>query len=454
MIAPGVASVSPLLARYGGPAPRYTSYPTAVQFGTGVDAKLYQHWLAQLGPEPISLYVHVPLCARLCWYCGCNTRAVRRREAVTGFVQALLQEIRLLRAALPGRMSVGSVHFGGGTPNTLSPEDLAEVFSGIADAFDLRSSAVVAAELDPAILSRDWVVAACAHGLNRASLGVQDLSPHVQAAVNRRETFDVVQRAVGWLRDCGVQSVNLDLMYGLPRQRTEDVLRTLDQVLGLRPDRLALFGYAHVPWMKPHQKLIDEAELPGAAERLEQSERAGERLVAAGFLRVGLDHFALPDDPLAAAAVAGRLRRNFQGYTDEAYRTLIGLGPSSIGQLPHGYVQNLHGESDWRQAVASGRLPIGRGLALDADDRFRAEIIERIMCDLQVDLALVCARHDVALSELAEELRQIRAMAGDGVVQVTGSALKVTPSGRPFLRTVCAVFDRSRRPADRHSAAV
>jgi oxygen-independent coproporphyrinogen-3 oxidase len=303
-----------LLAAYGGRVPRYTSYPPATQFSPAVDAEVYASWLAALPADlAVSLYVHVPFCARLCWYCACNTRVVHRGESIADYVALLADEIGLVEAQLPSRLRADAIHFGGGTPNLLRPGDLAVVFGALRRAFDVSPDAEIAAELDPSQLTPEWAHAAALHGLTRASLGVQDLSPEVQAAVNRHEPFAVVERAANLLRDAGVESLNLDLMFGLPRQRVGDVLATLDQVLTLRPDRLALFGYAHVPWMKAHQKLIDERQLPGETERLEQSEAAAERLTAAGYVRIGLDHYALPHDPLAIAAAQGALHRNFQG---------------------------------------------------------------------------------------------------------------------------------------------
>jgi oxygen-independent coproporphyrinogen-3 oxidase len=445
-----------LVARYDGRAPRYTSYPTAVQFTPQVDAGVYSSWLAELdAAEPVSLYLHIPFCARLCWYCGCNTRAVNRHEPVGDYVQLLLVELELLRAALPGRFAARAIHLGGGTPNMLSVEELDAIFGRLDAAFDLRHGLEVAAELDPAVLTRDWVRAASYYGLNRASLGVQNLDPQVQAAVNRKEGFEQIAAGVGWLREAGVGSVNLDLMYGLPHQTTANTLATIDQILTLRPERIALFGYAHVPWMKAHQQLIKDEALPGPAARLEQSEAAAKRLVAEGYLRIGLDHFALPDDELAVALAEGRLRRNFQGYTADSADTLLGLGASAIGALPQGYVQNVAQELGWRAAVAKGELPIARGVGLTPDDRFRAEIIERLMCDLAVDLAAVCARHGRALADLDEALARLAPFEADGLVRRDGARLQVGETGRLLVRSICAAFDRYFvADATRHSRAL
>jgi oxygen-independent coproporphyrinogen-3 oxidase len=260
---------------------------------------------------------------------------------------------------------------------------------------------------------------------------------------------------MAWLREAGVASINLDLMYGLPNQTTEDTLETLDQVLRLRPDRVALFGYAHVPWMKTHQKLIREAELPGPHERLDQSEAAAARLIEAGYVRIGLDHFALEGDSMTAALRAGTLHRNFQGYTTDEASTLIGMGASAIGALPQGFVQNQSQELAWRAAVSEGRLPVVRGVPLTADDRYRAEIIERLMCDLEVDLAAVSARHDRSAAELGPERDRLRDFEADGLVEIAGDTIRVTEQGRLLVRSVSAVFDAYFSvAAGRHSKAI
>jgi oxygen-independent coproporphyrinogen-3 oxidase len=434
--------LSSLIAKYDGRAPRYTSYPTAVQFGPAVTARVYESWLSALPADrAVSLYLHIPFCAQLCWYCGCNTRAVHRRQTIGDYVQLLVQEIGLLRAALPARLAASAIHFGGGTPNMLWPDELSAIFAALGDAFAFAPELEVAAELDPAVLTREWVQAAAAHGLNRASLGVQNLDPAVQKAVNRHDTFDDIRRCVTWLRQAGVGSINLDLMYGLPRQTTENTLATLDQVLRLRPERIALFGYAHVPWMKTHQKLIDEAALPGPHERLDQSESAARRLVSEGYRRIGLDHFALPDDALCVAEAAGRLHRNFQGYTTDEATTLLGVGVSAIGHLPQGFVQNQSQEVLWRAAVSQGRLPVARGVAVTEEDRFRAEIIERLMCDGAVDLGRLCARHGRSVLALSPELERLKTFVADGLVRIDGARIEATERGRLLIRSIAAVFD-------------
>lgn len=445
-----------LIAKYDARAPRYTSYPTALQFTPAVNAETYRGWLAALPTDQaVSLYAHIPFCDRLCWYCGCNTRAVHRRETIADYVALLVREIAEVREALPGRLRASAAHLGGGTPNMLGPTELIAIFGALRGAFAFDPDMEIAAELDPAVLTQDWVKAASAQGLNRASLGVQNLSPEVQAAVNRPERYEDIEACVGWLREAGVRSVNLDLMYGLPRQTVANTVATIEGVLRLRPERIALFGYAHVPWMKIHQKLIDEAALPGPAERLDQFEAAAERLAAEGYVQIGLDHFAVPKDELSIAAREGRLRRNFQGYTTDAARTLLGFGASAIGSLPQGFVQNQSQEVAWRDAVAGGLLPIARGVALSEDDRFRGEIIERLMCDFAVDLGAICARHARDRAELTEARGRLQPFVDDGLLEIEGGKLRVVGDGRLVVRSICAAFDAHLQPAaGRHSKAL
>ena len=445
-----------LLDTYGVRAPRYTSYPTAVQFTPTVNADLYAQWLAELPvDEAVSLYVHIPFCRRLCWYCGCNTRVVNGGASISRYVSRLRDELALAQARLPGRLPASQIHLGGGTPNVLTPDDLTALFGGLREVFDVAPDVEISAEVDPVVFTEDWARAAVSHGLTRVSLGVQDLTPAVQRAVNRNEPFSVIVDAVGVLRRLGLKSVNFDVMYGLPRQGVTDVLNTLDQLLTLRPDRLALFGYAHVPWMKSHQKLINDAELPDAIERLDQSEAASERLVAEGYVRIGLDHFALPGDTLAKAAEDGRVMRNFQGYGASGPQTLLGFGASAISMLREGIVQNQSAELAWGQAVDKGVLPTARGVALTAEDRLRGEVIERLMCEFTIDLDEVTAAHGFAKGFLGGAEPTLATLAADGLISRSGAEISVTLLGRPYVRAVCAAFDAYLEPsAKRHALAV
>jgi oxygen-independent coproporphyrinogen-3 oxidase len=442
------------LARLDRPVPRYTSYPTAPHFHAGIDAAAYRAWLGAVGDEAsLSLYLHVPFCQRLCWYCGCHTKLARRYAPVADYVRLLEAEIGLVAAALPGRPPVRQIHWGGGTPTVLTPQDFARLTEVLHRHFAV-DAAEVAVEIDPRTLTRAMARTLAACGVVRASFGVQDFSPQVQEAINRVQSFEETAAAVDRLRDAGIASVNLDLMYGLPHQAVADVVRTVDLAVRLAPDRLALFGYAHVPWMKKHQRLIEDSALPNGAERFAQAEAAAVRLAAHGYRRIGLDHFARPEDGMAQALAAGRLRRNFQGYSVDEGEVLLGFGASAIGSLPQGYVQNAVPLNLYGEAIESGRLPTARGIALAPEDRLRRAVIERLMCDLAVDLDAVTGAPGAA-GRFAAELAALRGMEAEGLVEIAGPRVTVTEAGRPLVRTVCATFDAYLdRGAARHSRAV
>jgi oxygen-independent coproporphyrinogen III oxidase len=424
-------------------APRYTSYPTAVQFGPQVDARTQARWLAAIpGDAPISVYVHIPYCKRLCWYCGCNMQVARRPELVSDYVAQLDREIGLVRRAVGRMLPVSTLHLGGGSPDCLSSADLDALFVSLRSAFRLSGALEFDVEIDPAHVGVDFIAAAARRGLTRASLGVQTFAPHVQEAIHRPQSFERVAEVVAELRRVGVESLNFDLMYGLPGQSVSDVLATLDQALALQPSRIALFGYAHMPSLKVHQRLIDSAALPNATERLDQAEAAADWLAAAGYRAIGLDHYALPEDPLARAAEQGTLHRNFQGYTTDAAETLIGLGVSAISKLPQGYAQNAYDLEAWSGALAEGRLAAVKGVAVTGDDRLRGEIIERLMCDGRVDVAALCRRHGVALDAVEPAWERLLRFEDQGLVQLDGARVQATDKGRLLIRTLCTAFDR------------
>ncbi|EIM29781.1 oxygen-independent coproporphyrinogen III oxidase [Microvirga lotononidis] len=445
-----------LIARYDQRVPRYTSYPTAPHFKPDVTAGTYASWLAELAPDrPLSLYLHVPFCAELCLYCGCNTAVTRSYKAVAAYVACLEHEIDLVASHLPGRMAVSHVHWGGGTPTILSPDDLRRISRRLALAFSIRPEAEIAVEIDPRTITPEHVEALAASGLNRASLGVQDFDPKVQETIGRVQTFEQTARVASWLRDAGVNGLNLDLMYGLPHQSIESVNHSVDLALKLDPDRIALFGYAHVPWMKRHQALLPETSLPDSVARVEQREAATEAFIRAGYVQIGLDHFAKPDDPMAVRQKDGRLHRNFQGYTTDEATALIGFGTSAIGSLPQGYIQNAPTTVAYREAILKDRLPVVRGVTLSQDDRLRRAIIERLMCDFSVDLDEIASSFGAGIGGFAPEITTIDALARDGLVVRHGLTLTIPDEGRALVRNVCAVFDRYLESgAERHSRAL
>ena len=442
--------------KYAGRVPRYTSYPTAPHFGTQVDAPLYQQWLRALDPnEAVSLYVHIPFCQSLCWFCGCNTKAIRSYDPVAHYLETLLAEIDLVADLLPRRLRVRHIHWGGGTPTMLHPDDWCRVAARLEERFDIADDAEIALELDPRTTTEEAVATLAAAGLNRASIGVQDCDPKVQSAINRIQPFEVTARVVDWLRKYGIRGIGIDLMYGLPHQTLESIASTVEKSISLKPDRIAAFGYAHVPWMKVHQKLIPEAALPDSDARWDQFHELSGKLTASGYLPIGLDHFALPTDGLAAALTEGRLKRNFQGYTDDPATTLIGFGASAIGALPQGYVQNSASVEDWQAEVETRRPAIVKGVVLSKDDRLRGAVIERLMCDLGVDLAALRRGADAAPGYFSRELNRLAPMVADGIVTVDEEKISVTPAGRPLVRLVASVFDTYLDAAEtRHAIAV
>lgn len=446
-----------LILRHGeARVPRYTSYPTAPQFNASVSEESYRDWLAGVpAGAPVSLYLHVPFCRSMCWYCGCHTKVAARDAPVAAYIDRLLHEIDLVARALPHGVRVERLHWGGGTPTIVGPASFIRMAAYLRRRLNLTRDAEIAIEADPRRLSPDMVDALAGAGVTRVSLGVQTLDPTVQAAINRVVDFGTVLRATELLRRAGITALNIDLMYGLPRQSVVSCADTADLVTALQPDRVAVFGYAHVPWLKSHQRMIQETALPDAAERLDQFAATAERLESAGYEQIGLDHFARPADGLLKALRERRLRRNFQGYTDDSCEHLIGLGASAIGAFPEGYVQNTPSLNEYARHIDAGRLPTARGRRLTRQDMMRRDVIEQIMCYQQVDLAAVAKRYGFGDDIFAPEREALAAFVAEGIVTLEGSVLTLQPDCRLLMRNVAAVFDAYLQPqAQRHSRAV
>ena len=426
----------------GARVPRYTSYPTAPHFSTEVGAETVGAWLADLSPgSSVSLYLHVPFCARMCWYCGCNMRLIARYDPVAAYVERLISEIHMRADALGHRQTLTHIHWGGGTPTTLCPADFARVDAAIRERFDIAENAEIAVEIDPRTFDEETADALAAMGCNRASLGVQEFDPGVQAAINRVQPFETVARVCGWLRARGIAALNFDLMYGLPHQTPEMLADTVAQAVTLDPARIAVFGYAHVPWMAKNQRKIDEDALPGGETRFEMAAQAGEQLEALGYQVIGIDHFARPDDNLVVAARNGRLRRNFQGYTTDEADALIGLGASSISALPQGYAQNVVQTNDYLKAIDAGALPVAKGLKLSEEDIWRRAVIERLMCDFAVDLEAIALRFGLTEDAFTDDLARLEPLVSDGLAHIDAKQVHVRTEGRPLARVVAAAFD-------------
>ena len=446
-----------ILARFESQrAPRYTSYPTAPHFTHAIDDAEYQTLLSGLSPDSsLSLYLHVPFCQTMCWYCGCHTRIVASYSPIEAYLQALEAEIRMVAAALPQRMMVRHIHWGGGTPTIMAPAAFRKLMSTLRDCFEVTDDAEIAVEIDPRRITEDMIRTLGESGVTRASLGVQSFDPVVQKAINRIQSYDQTARATDMLRGVGIEAVNFDLIYGLPYQTVTSCEDTIEQALDLAPDQLSVFGYAHVPWMKKHQRLIDGSALPSPKQRLEQFAAISDRLVDAEYRRIGLDHFARPEDRLARCLDAGTLRRNFQGYTSDPCSALLGFGASAIGTLPGAYVQNTTQVGEYRRRVEQGSFAIARGRRLTPEDQLRRDVIERIMCDFRVDLDAIATNHGLRAGHFTDELARLSALERDGIVRIDDAVVSLEEAYWPLARTVAANFDAYLQPEEqRHAAAI
>lgn len=436
--------------------PRYTSYPTAPHFHVGVDAVTVRGWMDALeGDDEISLYLHIPYCDRLCWFCACHTKQTRHYAPVATFLGSLHREIETVSRLVTDRGKVRAVHFGGGSPTMLRPDDILVLGRALRDRFDFLDDASLSVEIDPNDMDEGRLDAFAAIGMTRASLGVQDFDPKVQKAINREQSFALTKSIVDAVRARGVTSINLDLLYGLPHQTCDSVAATVAQALTLSPDRLALFGYAHVPWFKKHQTMIDETRLPDTAARLAQSQLAARLIVDAGYEALGLDHFAKPDDTLAISARVGKIRRNFQGYTEDQCETLIGLGPSSISRFRQGYAQNIVATGEYEKIVDSGQLATARGIELSVNDLARGWIIERLMCQFAFSAVELVERFGEVGQTLLATASRLAISSGGLLLKLDGENFVVPQDSRALVRTVAAKFDSYLgNGTSRHSIAV
>lgn len=436
--------------------PRYTSYPTVPHFSAAVGPAEHAAWLAAVPLDrPASLYLHVPYCKQLCWYCGCTTSISADSTRPAAYAALLAAELELVASHLPARLPLCHLHWGGGTPTSIGADAFRRLMAKIAERFAFLPDAEKAVEIDPRFLPAETIAALAETGIGRASLGVQSFEPEVQKAINRVQPLSDTLAVIDSLRAAGIEKINVDLLYGLPRQTVAGCRETVRALLPVLPDRFAIFGYAHLPSLKKHQKLIDARDLPDAVARVAQFEAMAEELEAAGYVAIGLDHFARPEDPMARAAAAGTLRRNFQGYTTDAAETLIGLGASAISSFREGYVQNHHELVPWRTAIRAGRLATMRGLVLSDRDRLERALIEEVMCFGRVDLAGIGARFGVPAERCPAAPERLAELERLGVVVREGTMLRVPEAYRPLLRVVAAVFDRYLEPtAARHAVAV
>jgi oxygen-independent coproporphyrinogen III oxidase len=438
-----------LIARYDLRGPRYTSYPTTPQFRSDFgEAALRRHlWQSnvQASPRPLSLYFHIPYCTSPCFYCGCNREITRDPAKGEHYLERLLQEIRLVAPLVDVRREILQLHLGGGTPNFLRPEQLARLMSALACEFRLSSSLErdYSIELDPRLVQAGDIGALRDLGFNRVSLGIQDFDPRVQQAVNRVQDPEETLRIIAEGHRLGLRSVNVDLIYGLPRQTLTGFARTLDMIVESRPERLAVYGYAHMPALFKAQRHIAADELPGPQERLSLLRLAIERIGAAGYCHIGMDHFALPTDDLSRARATGTLQRNFMGYTTHAGCDLIGFGVSAISHIGSSFSQNHRHIRDWEDRLDRQHLPVARGLELTPDDHVRADVIQQLMCQGRVDFRQIERLHGIRFAVyFADELQHLEPLIADELAIADESGIRVTPRGQLLVRHIAMRFDR------------
>lgn len=440
--------LAPLLNKYDVYGPRYTSYPTALQFNdnfTEADYRTHAQASNQLPvPKPLSVYIHIPFCKSLCYYCGCNKIVTHKQQLATDYLDYLYREIEMHGKYYADDRLLQQIHFGGGTPTFLSPQQLREVMEVLAQSFHLGlpDSLEIGIEVDPRTVTPEEMTELVTMGFNRISIGVQDFDPEVQKAINREQSKEQVEAVIQSARDNKVDSVSIDIIYGLPKQSRASFSNTLDEVIRIKPDRIALYNYAHMPQRIPAQRLIHSGDLPGTAEKLEIFTDSIQRLTEAGYIYIGMDHFALPTDSFAKALDTGGLQRNFQGYSTHAECDVIGIGVSAISRVNDGYSQNVTEVSKYKTAVDKGHLPIKRGVNLNTDDRIRADLIQQIMCDGVVDYSDFGDGHDIFFHRyFNSELSSLNDLASDGLIELNDQGFKVTPKGRIFLRNIAMTFD-------------
>ena len=422
--------------------PWYTIYPTVPEFSAAVGAEAYEEWLRDLpADDPVSLYLHVPFCRSMCWYCGFPTTVTRRDAPILNYLAVLRDEIRLVSEQTPRALPVSDVHFGGGTPTLIGPAEFLALMEFLRRGFAFRKTATVAVEIDPRTFTAEMAEALGVAGVNRASLGVQSFDPIVQKAINRGQSEAQTAAAVEGLRRHGVSRINFDLIFGLPHQTVQSCVQTARAAVAMRPNRLAVFGYAHIPSVIKNQRQIEETALPDSAARAEQAAAVAETLVAAGYREIGLDHFALPEDELALAQKTGCMRRNSLGYSADTCKTLIGFGASAIGRVGEGYVQNEVTRDSYTRHIADGRLATSKGYRLADEDRVRAAIIERLMCDLEADVPAICAAHGFDPIRFLGSAEVVAMLAEDGIVDVEKGFIRVRQEHRFVIRAVAAAFD-------------
>ncbi|MDG4647122.1 oxygen-independent coproporphyrinogen III oxidase [Roseibacterium sp. SDUM158017] len=441
------------LGLFDAKVPRYTSYPPATKFSNDVTGAVFRQWVEAI-PEgsSISVYIHVPFCRRLCWFCACRTQGTRSDEPVRAYVETLRQEIANLEAALPRGVTIARLHWGGGTPTLLQPDQMKALAGRIFEAMPLADGAEFSVEIDPNEIDEARLDALAAMGMNRASIGVQDFDEDIQKTIGRIQGYEVTRQAVEALRAHGIRSLNADILYGLPHQNQSRIAESVQMLLSLSPDRVALYGYAHVPWMAKRQSMIPTEALPTPEERLHLFHTARRLFLWDGYDEIGIDHFARPSDSMAVAARTGHLRRNFQGYTDDTCDVLIGLGASAISRFPQGYAQNASGTAQYQAAVREGEMATGRGHVFKGEDKWRSRMIEMLLCDFAIETAPIVEEFGVDREKILQMYGEVDRAFPD-MTRTTVTGFEITEEGRPLARMIARAFDSYEMRAEGHSAA-
>ena len=430
------------IQKYSGPGPRYTSYPTAPQWVDTLGTSAYETQLKKGSEGPLALYVHIPFCESLCYYCGCNIQITKQHEKENPYVNALIRELDQVASLLPNRRELSQISWGGGTPTFLAPSEMIRLYRAIEARFDIAADAEVSIEVDPRVTTDEHLKTLAALGFNRVSLGVQDFNPAVQKAVNRVQSKESTAKMLARCRELNFKGINFDLIYGLPYQTVESFQETIEQVIAVGPDRIALYNYAHLPSLRPHQKILEKMPMPNAQARIEIFNLAYNRLVESRYQAIGMDHFALTHDEMSKALDKGQLYRNFMGYTVKKGNELIGIGASAIGELNDGYFQNIRETKQYQQSVMEKGLATFRGCALTDDDRERKWIIQSLMCRFQLSMDEFDTNFPRKFeTDFAAELTQLQGFYDDGILTRDGRTLFVTDLGRLFIRNVAMIFD-------------
>jgi oxygen-independent coproporphyrinogen-3 oxidase len=433
----------------GKPAPRYTSYPPATAFRDDIAPESYSRALSAIAPEePVSLYLHVPFCKSICLYCGCHTCPTQNHDKVTNYLGSIHRELEHVANTAPRSRRISRIHFGGGSPNIMSEKDMGLMMGALARRFDLSGCDEVAMELDPRLITKAQARTLALLGITRVSLGVQDFVPEVQEAIGRIQSYEMITEACAMLREAGIEKINFDLMYGLPFQSPVSIAETARKAVKLKPDRIALFSYAHVPQVKKHQRALEQYVLPGPALSLALENAARTVLREAAYVEIGIDHFARAHDPLAKAAFAGKIRRNFQGYTDDNAAHILGVGASSIGRAYGNFYQNARDIDDYQQRVSEHNFATTRGLRLTGEDRLRAAIIESLMCTMSVNYETLCHDHHFSPATLAASLEALKPYEEAGIITRKSGRITLSTRHRMAVRVIAACFDKTVRAPD------